>query len=81
MLMSYHKKQIAKGELGEFSKIQEEFEELKDAYEQRNKVLELCELCDLLGAMEAYAAKHNLSLIDLNMMKESTKEAFQEGKR
>jgi hypothetical protein len=79
--MGYHKKEITKGELGEFSKIQEEFEELKDAFEQKNKVLELCELCDLLGAIEAYAAKNNLTLGDLNKMKQATKEAFQEGKR
>jgi len=31
--MGYHKRKITKGVLGEYSKIQEEMEELKDAVE------------------------------------------------
>ncbi len=79
--MGYHLKEIQKGTLGEFSKIKEEFEELMDANEQKNSVLEICELADLLGAIEAYAKKWNLSLGDLNKMKESTKKAFEDGSR
>lgn len=79
--MGYHIKKIEKGVLGEFSKIQEEFEELLDAHEQKNSVLEICELADLLGTIEAYAKKWNLSLGDLNKMKESTKKAFEDGSR
>jgi hypothetical protein len=79
--MGYHLKEIKKGTLGEFSKIKEEFEELMDANEQKNSVLEICELSDLLGAIEAYAKKWNLSLGDLNKMKESTKKAFEDGSR
>ena len=37
----YHRREIPKGELGEFSKITEEFTELYDAVEQQNSVLEL----------------------------------------
>jgi hypothetical protein len=79
--MGYHTKEIPKGALGEFSKIEEEFLELKDAHGQKNDVLQICELCDLLGAMEAYARKWNLSLDDLRKMKDATESAFQEGSR
>lgn len=51
--MGYHVKKIRRGELGHFSKIQEEFDELTDAYEQSNPVMELIELSDLIGAIEA----------------------------
>ena len=60
---------------------EEEFLELKDAYGQNNKVLEICELCDLVGAIEAYAQKYNLTLADLIKMKEANKRAFQDGTR
>jgi len=79
--MGYHKTKIKKGKLGEFSKIEEEFLELKDANEQGNPVLEVCELCDLLGAIELYASKWNLSIDDLTKMKDATKEAFESGSR
>ena len=67
--------------MGEFSKIREEFEELQDANLQKNKLLELCEMADMLGAIEAYAIKNNLTLQDLIAMMELTKKAFQEGDR
>jgi phosphoribosyl-ATP pyrophosphohydrolase len=80
--MGYHKTEITKGILGEFSKINEEFEELTDANNQDNKVLIICELCDLIGAIEAYSTQNfNLSLDDLIKMKDATKSAFQDGKR
>ena len=79
--MGYHKTKIKKGKLGEFSKIEEEFLELKDANEQNNPVLEVCELCDLIGAIELYAEKWNLSIDDLIKMKDATKEAFESGSR
>ena len=79
--MAYHLYPIEKGELGEFSKIREEFEELTDAVAQGNKVLQICELCDMVGAIEAYAAKHNLSLSDLIAMMELTKKSFLDGTR
>lgn len=77
----YHKKDIQKGVLGEFSKIREEFEELADALEQGNKVLAICELTDLIGAIKFYAKKHNITLKDLNIFSESTENAFKSGKR
>lgn len=79
--MGYHTTKIKKGELGEFSKIQEEFEELTDAISQNNPLLELCECADLIGAIEAYIIKYNITLIDLIKMMNCTKEAFIEGSR
>ena len=79
--MGYHLKEINKGEYGEFSKIQEEIEELLDAHQQDNRVLEIIEFSDLLGAIEAYVKKNNLTLAQLISMMELTKQAFIEGDR
>lgn len=80
--MGYHKKEIVKGILGEFSKIQEEIEELSDAIEQDDKILQICELSDLIGAIESYSElKFNLSLSDLIKFSNKTKSAFKENKR
>lgn len=80
--MGYHKKHIEKGINGEFSKIREEYEELRDAETQEDKILIICELSDLIGAIESYAfTYYNLSLEDLKKFSDKTKEAFKEGKR
>lgn len=79
--MSYHLTEITKGVLGELSKIQEELDEVKDAEEQKCKIMIGCELSDLYGAVEAYAEKYNLSMSDLNIMNEATKRAFKSGRR
>ena len=79
--MSYHKVEIKKGILGQFSKIKEEFEELQDAVSQNHPILVMCELADLIGAIELYAEKYNLSLSDIIKMKDSNKSAFLSGKR
>lgn len=79
--MGYHKNVIPKGKLGEFSKIEEEFLELKDAFQQNHKILQICELADIIGAIEEYGKKFNLTLEDIIQMKDSTKESFEEGKR
>jgi hypothetical protein len=79
--MSYHKNEIRKGVLGEFSKIQEEFDELTDAFEQNDKVLQICELTDLMGSIEEYIKKFNLTLNDLIEFSNKTKQAFKENKR
>lgn len=80
--MGYHKKEITKGVVGEISKIQEEFEELMDAQEQGDKVLQICELTDLLGAIEIFATENfNLTIKDLYVFSKKTQEAFKEGKR
>lgn len=41
----------------------------------------LVELSDLLGAIEGYCSKHNITLNDLLRMKEATKGAFSDGTR
>lgn len=79
--MGYHINKIEKGVLGEFSKVKEEFQELEDAFNQDSKVLIICELTDLIGSVEAYAAKFNLTLDDLISFSNKTKESFKEGKR
>jgi hypothetical protein len=71
--MGYHRKEITKGILGEFSKIKEEFDELEDAFEQEDPILQLCELTDLIGAIEHYALnKHNITLKELIMFSKKT---------
>jgi len=79
--MAYHKREIKKGVLGEFSKIREEFEELEDAWEQDDKILQLCELTDLIGAIECYTQKWNITIQDLTNFSNKTKSAFKENKR
>ncbi len=78
----YHLVDIEKGVLGEFSKIEEEFLELKDARQQNSKIMELVELSDLLGSIELYVkTQYNLELDDLLIMKNITKRAFVSGNR
>ena len=79
--MGYHRVKIEKGEIGEVSKITEEYQELIDAYMQSDKVMIVCELTDLIGAIEEYAKKFNLTLEDLKKFSDKTKSAFLEGKR
>lgn len=80
--MGYHTKSITKGVVGDFSKIEEEINELLDAREQGSKVLELCELSDLYGAIEAYLKKrYNLSMHDIKVMSDLTISAFKDGSR
>jgi len=79
--MAYHINKINKGIIGEFSKIREEFDELSDAVEQNVPPLIICELCDLIGAIEMYSSKWNISLADLIKMKNLTKSSFKEGTR
>lgn len=80
--MGYHENNIIKGVLGEFSKIQEEYQELEDAICQQDKILQICELTDLIGAIETFAAcKFNLTLDDLIKFSNKTKSSFREGKR
>ena len=46
-----------------------------------DKVLQICELTDLIGAIEEYSKKFDLSIEDLLKFSDKTKEAFREGKR
>lgn len=79
--MGYHLRTIEKGELGEFSKIKEEFEELEDAILQSDSILTLCELSDLYGAIESYIQRWNLDMESLKDFSKKTKSAFKEGTR
>lgn len=80
--MGYHKTNIPKGKLGEFSKIEEEFLEAKDGLTQNNPVMVLVEFSDMIGAIEAYCEKHhNISLEQLLVMTKATKSAFKDGTR
>lgn len=75
----YHTQFIVKGEYGKFSKVKEEFDELKDAWENReSKVLTICELSDLYGAMEAFANEClNISMDEIVKFSDLTKEVYQ----
>ena len=57
-MAGYHITYINKGTLGQFSKIEEEFNEFKDAHLQKSFVMELVELSDLIGAIIAFY-RHN----------------------
>jgi len=77
----YHLGVIPKGKLGEISKITEEYLEFVDSVEQGAVVMGLLELSDLLGAIESYISKFNMSLDDLKIMKDLTARAFTNGTR
>jgi hypothetical protein len=79
--IGYHKTEIPKGNVGEFSKIEEEFLEAKDAYENNNPIMLLTELSDMIGAIEQYAIKHNITLEQLITMKNVTEKVFKKGSR
>jgi len=80
--MGYHINKIEKGIIGEFSKIKEEFQELEDAFNQKDKVLQICELTDLIGAIELYASvKFKLTIEDLKKFSDKTQQAFKKGIR
>lgn len=81
-MSGYHSTTIDRGVFGEFSKIREEFEEAKDAYETMNPVMLLQELSDLLGAIEGYTlGKYNINLSELYRMTQVTRKVFEEGYR
>jgi hypothetical protein len=79
----YHLRAIARGTLGELSKIQEELEEAQDAFAQGSKVMALVELADLVGALEAVLGKHfpGMTLADLQAFAAITRRAFENGHR
>lgn len=79
----YHIDQIPRGVFGEFSKIEEEIAEAKDAAKQECKVMELVELSDVIGAIKGYLAKHHPSILlsDLIAMADTTDRAFRNGHR
>lgn len=79
----YHRTEIKKGVLGEFSKITEEYLELQDAHDQGAKVMLLCELSDLVGAIDWYLKNHypNVTIDDIIKFSKMTQNAFERGDR
>lgn len=80
----YHRTEIQKGTLGESSKILEEVQELLDAELQGNKIMALVELSDLVGAIQHYVEHRygaEMTLDDLMVMAQTTRRAFQDGRR
>lgn len=79
----YHVTEIAKGVLGEPSKIAEEHAEFQDAISQGVKIMALVELADMLGAVKAYLDKHfpGITIDDLDSMNFVTARAFANGRR
>ncbi len=79
----YHTRQIAKGTYGKLSKIQEELEELMDAKEQGNLILELVELSDVIGAVTGYLESNHpdVTLENLVDMARLTQRAFEDETR
>jgi NTP pyrophosphatase (non-canonical NTP hydrolase) len=80
-MAGYHETYIPRGMVGEFSKIEEEFLEARDAFRQGNPVMLIQELSDLLGAIDLYARKYNLTLDDLITMMKVTRRVFESGYR
>lgn len=82
-MAGYHSAEIAKGVLGELSKIKEELAEVEDALFLNNKVMVLLELSDLVGAISFFLEKNHPSIRveDLIVMAEATKGAFSSGHR
>ncbi len=80
--MGYHTRQFARGEYGEFSKVEEEWEELLDARKQDARILEICEIADLYGALKGYVErKFGMTIEDVAKMSKMTSDAFIEGSR
>lgn len=57
----YHLTHIPKGEMGKFSKIEEEFLEFIDANEQKSNIMALVELSDLIGSIKYYLSSNGYS--------------------
>ena len=79
----YHLVAIPRGELGELSKIREELDELADAMAQGSRVMALVELSDMMGAVQAFMARHlpGTTMQDLLTFSDITKRAFVNGRR
>lgn len=81
--MSYHLRDIPRGEYGKPSKIVEECHEFVDALEQGCSLMALQELSDMMGAMQGYLDRYHpgMHVSDLYVMAEITKRAFESGAR
>lgn len=72
---SWHNRPIKKGIYGEFSKVEEEVDEAREALEQNNHLMYLIELSDVIGAIEKIAENHGLTLEDLINFSKKVKES------
>lgn len=77
----YHMRPIPKYPIATTGKILEEAMEAMDAYEQGNKIMEICELSDIYGALRARAIAMGFSMGDLERMADATARAFAKGDR
>ena len=82
-IKGYHLNTIPRGVYGQFSKIEEEFLELKDAIDQGSSILLLNEMADLIGAIEGFINEHfpGIPLEEVLKMTSITKRAFESGER
>lgn len=60
----YHLHAFSKGVVGELSKVEEEVLELEDALLQDSSIMALVELSDLVGAVNAFIARHHPQLAE-----------------
>lgn len=60
-MAGYHIKDIPRGEIGHFSKVNEEFLEFCDALEQKSHIMALIELSDLVGSIKIYLINNGYS--------------------
>lgn len=82
----YHLRDIPKGVLGNFSKVEEEFEEfIESFFEQKCLIMAFVELSDLIGALEHYYQHQHLLyfnqylasfILEYSYAKECSKELF-----
>lgn len=79
--MSYHKLKIHKHAVGSPYKIQEEFLEYIDAIATGNNVMAVQELSDLYGCIENEVAKFGMTVAELKVMSDLTREVFDSGTR
>ena len=79
--MSYHKIKIHKHSHKSPFKIQEEFFEYLDALSTNNKIMAAQELSDIYGCIESEAAKIGITINDLKVMSDLTKDVFIRGHR
>lgn len=79
----YHTVCIPKGEVGEVTKVVEESLEMLDAVANGNVVMALQEASDLVGAIKAWldTTGTGITLVDLEIMHNTTKRAFDVGQR
>lgn len=79
--MSYHKLSIHKHNHKSPFKLQEEVLEYLDAISSNNKIMAIQELSDLYGCLENEISKFGLTIEDLKIMSDTTKQVFEKGTR